>query len=227
MQSLKDTYKTTGQLHHGYLLPGEKDHIRKNLENFFEKSLNVSTRANPDYIVRDAATFTVDDARDIGAIHVDKPLGNIRLFVLSFSFITAEAQNALLKMLEEPHAGTHFFIIVPTAEILLPTVLSRLFILRNQSGSILIDPTLLSVGHKFLSASPKKRLEIAKSLVDQKEEAIALLQSLTHVLRAKTEPKNMTRDQIQKIKMLISSSQFLYERGSSVKMVLEHIALMF
>ena len=49
-----------------------------------------------------------------------------RVFVVSFSNATMEAQNALLKTLEEPAVTTRFYIVVPHEEVLIATVRSRL-----------------------------------------------------------------------------------------------------
>jgi len=48
------------------------------------------------------------------------------LFVIAASFITHEAQNALLKLFEEPPVDTAFVLVVPPAFQLLPTLQSRI-----------------------------------------------------------------------------------------------------
>jgi len=49
--------------------------------------------------------------------------------------MTVQAQNALLKILEEPPAGVYIFLLCEQASALLPTVLSRAAVLRMQSFS--------------------------------------------------------------------------------------------
>jgi ribosomal protein L37AE/L43A len=41
MQSLIDSYKNTGTLHHAYVVEGETDHAYKNVCDFCEKDLNM------------------------------------------------------------------------------------------------------------------------------------------------------------------------------------------
>lgn len=211
MKMLVDAYTKTNSLHHGYLFAGEKQNILDNLHTFLEGTMNVNVQGNPDYIRRDIQTFGIDDAREVSNIHVSKSLTGRRIFIITFSFITIEAQNALLKILEEPHEANHFFIIVPTADILLPTVLSRLVYVRSVEGRDVGE----TEAKKFLKMSKKKRIETVKMLIEEKEQALSLVKGLQIELRA--DPK--------KLEMLINSANFLYQRAASVKMILENVAL--
>ena len=57
----------------------------------------------------------------------------VRIFIISEAqTMTAEAQNALLKILEEPPAGVYFFLLCENASALLATVRSRAPVLRMQ-----------------------------------------------------------------------------------------------
>jgi hypothetical protein len=49
-----------------------------------------------------------------------------RVFVLAYGDITREAQNALLKIVEEPPKTARFYIVTERKETLIPTLLSRL-----------------------------------------------------------------------------------------------------
>ena len=62
-----------------------------------------------------------------------------KILVVQFSSATIEAQNALLKLLEEPPATVCFHILVPSPELLLETVRSRVHVAdrtftRNDAG---------------------------------------------------------------------------------------------
>lgn len=59
---------------------------------------------------------------------------SIRVFIISGAHtMTVEAQNALLKILEEPPGKVYFFLLCENASALLPTVRSRAPVLRMQS----------------------------------------------------------------------------------------------
>jgi hypothetical protein len=55
-----------------------------------------------------------------------KETGNKKVAVISFHRINHEAQNAMLKLIEEPRADTSFIFITTQKENILPTVLSRM-----------------------------------------------------------------------------------------------------
>ena len=77
-----------------------------------------------------------------------------------------ESANALLKTLEEPGERIHFFIIVSSAEIVAPTLRSRLTVIdvsSSKENKESIGEELLEIGRKFLAALPNKRLETVKN----------------------------------------------------------------
>lgn len=64
----------------------------------------------------------------------------VRIFVIRYAHLmTVEAQNALLKILEEPPAGVYFFLLCENSSLLLPTVRSRAPVLKM---SVLSDDEL-------------------------------------------------------------------------------------
>ena len=80
--------------------------------------------------------FPVEDARDLIRIVGTTPLGGAKtLTVIATEKIDREAQNALLKIAEEPPLHAHIVLIVPSADMLLPTLLSR-FVLVDREKSI-------------------------------------------------------------------------------------------
>ncbi len=58
-----------------------------------------------------------------------------RFIVLSARKYNIYAQNAMLKILEEPPSNTHFILIVPSKSLLLPTILSRLPLMQLEEGA--------------------------------------------------------------------------------------------
>lgn len=66
----------------------------------------------------------------------------VRVFIIRTAHLmTTEAQNALLKIFEEPPKGVHFFLLTENASALLPTVRSRAPVLRM---SVFDDEELIS-----------------------------------------------------------------------------------
>lgn len=83
----------------------------------------------------------IGDSRALAAAAAQRPVAaDKRVFVVVAHMITPEAQNALLKLFEDPPPTAVFYLVVPAAEQLLATVRSRL-----QTGAAVptnaIDPT--------------------------------------------------------------------------------------
>lgn len=220
MNFLKD-----GLQHHAYLIAGERRGVRLALNRFFENELKLKIRGNPDFIFAEYDTFTIDEARALKDWQSKRPAaGERKFFVLALNSATSEAQNSLLKVLEEPTVGTHFFLIAPSADIFLPTVRSRLFIFKF-AGEKVADETKTT--EKFLKSKSGERLAFAKSFADEiadgkktKTDAIKFLDTLELVLWE----KNLVEAAV--FEQLFQAKIFLRGRAPSVKMLLENLALL-
>ncbi|MCX6719263.1 MAG: hypothetical protein NTZ38_02720, partial [Candidatus Taylorbacteria bacterium] len=131
-----DNLKNLAYTHHAYCLIGT-DSLRLELIPILEKRFKTSSRANVDFFEKKYEVFTIDDAREVKSSHEMMPTHSSgkKFFILSMDDITVEAQNALLKLLEEPSAYAHFFLIVPSVHLLLPTIKSRLETIDSRNGS--------------------------------------------------------------------------------------------
>jgi len=95
-----------------------------------------------------------------------------KYIILGASDLTDVAQNSLLKLLEEPPRNIEFIIISPTKSNLLPTVRSRLPILKvdTQHNKVAIELNLGRLDYKevfvFLKENARIKKEDAKELVE-------------------------------------------------------------
>ncbi len=211
--------------HHAYFLHSFKD-VANKLKNYLKEKFNIDHAQNPDFYHEKFETFGIDESRQLKEKHTSKSFveNSKRIFIIEISNITHEAQNALLKIFEEPHIDTHFFIIMPSAELLLPTLRSRLHILPKEVGDI--DEEKLKEIKKFLKLSPKDRIEyvddIAKRISDEeisKSYAMDFLNDLSRVLYLdKDKNKNS-------LKAIIKAQDYLNDRSASVKQLLEFVTL--
>lgn len=104
--------------------------------------------------------------------------------------LTTEAQNALLKTLEEPNPTTKIFLTAPDGYWLLPTIVSRCEIIR-----LLVKPQIelnekefqeiLKIFSKILTSPVGRRLKIAEEegLVKDRASATKWLDKLTVIVR--------------------------------------------
>ena len=84
-----------------------------------------------DFIKED---FLLEDAKAVvGEAYVSET--DTKYIVLAGKSFRSEAQNSLLKVLEEPPEHIEFIIIAPSKSVLLPTVRSRLPLVQKAKGS--------------------------------------------------------------------------------------------
>lgn len=227
MQALIDTYKNTGGLHHAYVIEGDRDTVFTALQTFLDTDMKWNTHANPDFWHATYDSFGVEDARDLKEMQQHKAFGEHgkKIFIVSFNFITLEAQNSLLKVFEEPTSGTHFFIITPSADIFLPTIRSRVIVVSHDTDGSGKTSNKGDVS-KFLKSTHAERLEIVTDIVEDKEKikAIEFLNQLERELSEKW-GTDLDQEKINTFKEIIKCRRYLGDRAPSVKLILEHVAL--
>ncbi len=213
-------------LHHAYLIAGDREEAISDILAFLQKIKNFELRGNPDLHVSRFDVLTIDDARRVKDIAERKAFGNRKVIIAAFNTATTEAQNSLLKTLEEPGERTHFFLIVPRAQVLLPTVSSRLYIIdtARPAGS-----AAKNQAQEFLSASPAERLTLAKKIADdifdgdlEKQFTVDLIGQLEKMLWETRGKSNIAQEAFDDLALC---RKYISDRSSSVKMLLEHLAL--
>lgn len=216
--------------HHAYYIEGEKDSVLDEIEKFLEKQ-DFEIKANPDYLVLEYENLSVEDARNLREMHQGAAVRKEgkRVSVITFESATVEAQNALLKMFEEPNPTSRFFIIAPSVNILLPTLKSRFEIIRKENNSEKGEPEIDVTPEKFLSMSFGERTKAIKKILDKyskekipKSDIFKFLQSLSEELRTKVVSG---KEKKEKLAHILKTLSYLNDRSSSVKMLLEHLAL--
>lgn len=214
-------YKNSDSLHHAYYFVEHKleEGVDK-LKHFFENTLAIKTTGNPDFSHRKFENFTIDDARSLTLGEGMKDFsGGKKIFIIETDFITEEAQNALLKVFEEPTPGTHFFIISPQ-EVLLPTLRSRMQVYVGEESKN-------KTKEKILDLNLKERLDLVKEITEgikdeekTKQDAISFLNQVEKELYAEGVEKNA-----EKLMVCERTRESLYDRGAPVKIILENLVL--
>ncbi len=144
------------------------------------------------------------------------------MHIIYTDFITREAENALLKMLEEPVAGTHIIFAIPKPDILLPTLRSRVRIVtaRNLEVELPSEFTSLSIAERMsYVAKLVEKSDDESAAAEVRERALALLDSLEKELAEDTQ-KNRS-----KLESILKFKKYLYTPGASARMILETLAL--
>jgi DNA polymerase III delta prime subunit len=235
MNLLKETYKKTGAIHHAYAFEGEKVDIVPSLFKFLEKDFGVEIKNNPDFSYQEFETFTIDDGRALQELHGRRAISAKKIFIISTRFVTTEAQNALLKIFEEPTENSHFFLIMPNTQVLIPTLRSRLVVVERSTLSDEVkEGDLQFLVKKFLSASVAERLALIKNIIEEKDKGkaidfvTALEQAVAPQLKNARE-KNGGKERLTKNAEVLSEilmvKKYLHDRSPSVKLLLEHLCL--
>ncbi len=220
-------------LHHAYLIEGDREDILPSLYRLFDQ-IGITYEANPDVLVRSFSVFTIEDSRffKTADAHMAHTAGK-KIFVIAAESFTHEALEALLKVLEDPKAGTHFFIITPRPGLLPATVLSRVQLIH----AVNLQNTELVLAKKFLAFDAPERLaHITKMLAKAKDAeegenaklaARKLLQGLELILHEQflTQSTAGKTTLAKQLKTLAQAGSYLNDRGASVKMILEHVSL--
>ncbi len=206
-----------------YLVRGGGEMVREILSSL--ERAGIAARGNPDVYIREYLQFGADEARELrlrASSRAVKEKG--RIFIVVASGITAEAQNALLKTLEEPSAGASFYIVVSSPETLLPTLRSRAQILRPREEDA--QKVIINAGD-FLNAPRTKRIEMLKEILPKDKEVrdtgaiIAFLSALERALGKGGAKK--TRDGLKAVYL---ARKYAADKGSLLKPLLEQVALL-
>lgn len=102
--------------------------------------------------------------------------------------MTGEAQNALLKLLEEPPEGSVLILTSTRPQGLLPTIRSRVQTVHLQSAAAKPETEAIQLVKQVLSGTTYDRLLLVDGLSKQKEAAAAFVGTLSTVALASLEP---------------------------------------
>lgn len=214
-----------GGLHHAYCVIGDAKSAVSEITRFLEREFGLRAAGNPDFWIREYEMFGIDEAHALKEASERRAFVERKVFIVSAFVLTDEAQNALLKTFEEPAPKTYFFLILPTEEILFPTLRSRLQLIKltgRQSVS-LVDAAL------FLKSDLPKRLAMLKPLFLLEEGKRGEAESFTRTL----ECLFCERGNIAVFSSVDSNALFeilfvrkyIMDRSPSFKILLEHLAL--
>jgi DNA polymerase III delta prime subunit len=188
------------------------------------KKEKIETIGNPDIYIREYASFGVDEARELAQKASTRPVASARrIFIVVTPGMTAEAQNALLKTFEEPSADALFFIVVPSPQMLLPTLRSRAqtLVLDTSIAHAIVDATV------FLKEKPEKRLEMLKPLLDKDEDDKRDLSgSILFLCALERELSRNLPASKESIEVVYRARKYIGDKGSLSKALLEQVALL-
>lgn len=208
------------QLAHAYVVSGVLSESLRELKDVLQ-SRGVTCAGNPDVFEVSTSDFGVEDARSISELAVLKPFGDSKYFLISLSKASREAQNALLKVIEEAPGHSIFFFIVESAGHLLPTIRSRSIDVHGPSIAHTVDT---EEADAFLKATFESRLSTVEKMTSyitktqDRSVARGFVASLLVAAKTAGLPVSSVRD-------ILDADQYLRTQGGSAKAVLSHLAV--
>jgi len=228
MRKLLDIFLPTAPLHHAYILVGDPRKVLTELNDFLEKRFGVgfTSVSNPDYSLRELSTWGMEESRELKAFNSHRPVSwPVKIMAIMPDIISFQAQNSLLKTLEEPTVGTHFFIITRRLEEYLPTVVSRCQVIKLETG--IFVPELIESVEKWLSADIVRRFEINKDILKQQENkqtyVLDWLNCLLDIYWGKISG-SPERNISSPAESIFDAISYVSQRGSSPRIILEHLS---
>lgn len=193
--------------HHAYYIEGSasaydayKDHLKPLHSRVFDK-------------------FGIDEARELTALASLKNYTDT-IILVGIASITSEAQQALLKLFEEPQAGTVFVVLLPHG-VLLPTLRSRM----------LPYPDTIEAGQgstdakKFLKLAGKDRSDVITKLLKQDDGQKERVRDFVRELELELYKKIKDPKAREGLEDIARVRDYLRDRSPSLKMLLEHLAI--
>jgi hypothetical protein len=205
-----------------YLIEGTAEALEQLADKLSDDG--VIERGNPDLFLRAYRSFGIDDARDVRDRAQRKAVTRDgRVFAFFAPGMTTDAQNALLKVVEEPPAGAIFFLIVPSPQMLLPTLRSRMQTMRLEGKRTDTE------ADAFLAATPPKRLEMLKGIYEHDDDEgrdMGKVLAFLEGLEARFAKEKSTPARQEGLLAVYRARKYASDKGSLLKPLLEQIALL-
>ncbi len=211
--------KNQESLNHFYLVKSNIYNL-DDIKKHFLKILDVEF----DLIEFNYDNLLVDQAREIIDLS-NRKIGTSKktLFFIKTNSINHQAQNSLLKSLEEPTRGLHFFFVLPELNNILPTVLSRAFVVYEE------NQFKKDLDQNFLKLSIAEKIKYVEKLASEikdgkktKQDAVNFIDSLIKII---DNDFNFKTKFPEKLVTILELRSFISDNGASVKSILEAIVL--
>jgi DNA polymerase III delta prime subunit len=228
--------------HHAYFITGDIEEGIVNAYAFITEEFRMTVIANPNVMTLRHGLLSVDDARRLRSLaelsSTTDSKDSRTVLVISASRLFHEAQNALLKLFEEPPEQTVLILVIPAEGMLLPTLRSRLL----ELPSIASPGKAHSLAEEFMRASASEREKMFSKITDRaksdkdeekqasRHSAIQLLEGLiisTHSRWLLEKTVATKKDLALQLTDLNAFIPILHERSAPLKQIFEHVLITY
>ncbi|MEI8232595.1 MAG: hypothetical protein WCG44_02515 [bacterium] len=164
-----------------------------------------STSVELIHLVAEKTTITIKQVQDLSLPLSISPRIPRLVWIEEAGGLTVPAQNALLKMLEEPPEATDFYLTCDSSTSLLPTIRSRAKVIHLENLAKADDPLILQELKNIMSLTPGDRLgAIVKR---DRSESVAWLTQIEFSLKTKLHQSNLTGEGMSMLAKIARSAQ--------------------
>ena len=206
--------------HHAILI---KDSNRKESSTTLFNELQ---KASLVHRLFDQTVLDIDTARDIIS-WAKIPYDSEKVAVISFHSIGIEAQNAMLKILEEPPNQVRFVLCTGNTDILVPTFLSR--VCQVESHGTVASEKIKASAKLFLETQYGERMKLpyVVFLLKQKDEkGRKEKENVRLFILSLVDQLPRTKENSSYIEELLTITSFSSDSSSSSKALLEYLSLL-
>lgn len=204
--------------HHAVLLLTED---RENHKDTLWKELQA---LSPAHRLFHQTVLDIDTAREIIS-WANTPYNEEKIALISFHTAGIPAQNAMLKILEEPRAGVRFILLTSNKENLLPTVVSRLHEVQTEKQ---VASSKKQVG-EFLNTKPTMRMKLpfitemlAKEDEMERKDREGVREFVLQLAECVVTEKSLSKKHAEKT---FEFASYISDPSSSTKAILEYLSL--
>jgi len=178
-------------------------------------------------------TMGIADVRNIQKAILLKPFrGKTKAVIIdTYESITLEAQNALLKILEEPPANTIIVIMTAKRELILPTIISRckIIVLKEKENKLTeADSTeLKNALNILLNGQTGTKLKIAQDIAKDKENVALWLEKMLVFIIKEIIKDNQNSKYLNILKKLQKTYKTIGNTNVNQRTALENFFLSF
>ena len=214
----------TKSLHHAYIVEGDVETSRREVFSYIKENFSLIP-GHADMFILSYPDLGVSNVDEIISANLRKPaIGGKKFLIIDFLSISHQAQNSLLKTLEEPQQNTHIFLLTQSSAVFLPTVLSRVHVVSYSDSKHRIDSKLTERALTYLTSSLAERLELVKEILKEKEDELVddgYIQSFVFELERQSYSRIETKD----LNPFLTIDEYIRDASSSNKLLLEYLSL--
>lgn len=234
MNPILKSHIEIGNFSRGYLLVGEPENSRQSIRKAAAILLEIDENllnSHPDFSEQFFDSFGLKEIQYLRSKTGQKPLlAPKRVFSLEIVSFVQDATLPFMKILEDSPLTCHFFVVASFLEGIPHLLRSRLMnISEDGDANAKLNATKKDFYDNFLKEEPAKRLLMTKDAAGDRQAALKFLNEIEIILSERLKRENQAspvfKKLISNLEDLKTSRQYLYDRASFPKLIIEHFAL--